>query len=176
MSRIPVSGIMVSLVPELATPERPRLLEDLWRSERNSLTYKADYPLMAFRPARYEPREEGLIPETVMWLLNNQRRDGSFAPWLDHPVASDVFCTAIAALGLLQFPELSGKPALENGHRDRQIRTGEVGPPLNPPQGCRFHPRCPYATDLCKTMEPPLAEQEGRMVACHHALKITRGY
>ena len=68
------------------------------------------------------------------------------------------------------------RPDPENRHRHRQILTGEVGSPLNPPEGCRFHPRCPYATNLCKTVEPPLAEQEGRMVACHHALKITRGY
>ncbi len=68
------------------------------------------------------------------------------------------------------------QPDPENRHRQRQILTGEVGSPLNPPQGCRFHPRCPYATDLCKSVEPPLAEQAGRMVACHHARKITRGY
>ncbi len=67
------------------------------------------------------------------------------------------------------------QPDPDNRHRARQILTGEVGSPLNPPQGCRFHPRCPYATDLCKTVEPPLTDQGGRQVACHHALKITRG-
>ncbi len=67
------------------------------------------------------------------------------------------------------------QPDPENRHRERQILTGEVGSPLNPPQGCRFHPRCPHATDLCKTVEPPLVEQGGHPVACHHALKITRG-
>jgi oligopeptide transport system ATP-binding protein len=61
-------------------------------------------------------------------------------------------------------------PNPENRHRARQILTGEVGSPLNPPAGCRFHPRCPYATDLCKEKEPPLVERGGRMVACHHAL------
>ncbi len=61
-------------------------------------------------------------------------------------------------------------PNPENRHRAREILTGEVGSPLNPPEGCRFHPRCPYATDLCKEKEPPLAERGGRMVACHHAL------
>lgn len=61
-------------------------------------------------------------------------------------------------------------PNPENRHRQREILTGEVGSPLNPPKGCRFHPRCPYATDLCETQEPPLAERGGRMVACHHAL------
>ncbi len=64
-------------------------------------------------------------------------------------------------------------PDLRN--RERRILTGEVGSPLNPPAGCRFHPRCPHATDLCKTVEPPLTDQGGRKVACHHALKFTRG-
>jgi len=61
-------------------------------------------------------------------------------------------------------------PNPENRNRAREILTGEVGSPLNPPSGCRFHPRCPYATDLCKETEPPLVERGGRMVACHHAL------
>jgi len=112
MSRIPVSGMMLSLLPELATLERLRSLEDLWNSERNSLTYKAAYMLMAFRRASYEPRREGLIADTVAWLLENQRQDGSFAPWRDHPVASDVFCTAVAAIGLTQYPALAGESAL----------------------------------------------------------------
>ena len=48
---------------------------------------------------------------------------------------------------------------------------GEVGSPANPPKGCRFHPRCPLATDICRTIEPPLRKlSESRQVACHHAL------
>ena len=40
--------------------------------------------------------------------------------------------------------------------------------PLNWPQGCRFHPRCPYATEKCKKVEPSMEEvQPGRFVACH---------
>ena len=35
---------------------------------------------------------------------------------------------------------------------------GEVASPANPPSGCYFHPRCPYAQDVCKTDEPPLRE------------------
>ncbi len=67
------------------------------------------------------------------------------------------------------------QPDPDRRGQDRQILTGEVGSPLNPPRGCRFHPRCPYATDLCQTAEPPLAALDGRMVACHHAQMITRG-
>ncbi len=40
--------------------------------------------------------------------------------------------------------------------------------PLNPPPGCRFHPRCPFARDICKKEEPPLIHVgSGRYVACH---------
>mgnify|MGYP000300609446 CR=1 FL=1 len=45
---------------------------------------------------------------------------------------------------------------------------GEPPNLLNPPHGCRFHPRCPYAMDICKREEPPLIEvKEGWTVACH---------
>jgi oligopeptide/dipeptide ABC transporter ATP-binding protein len=49
--------------------------------------------------------------------------------------------------------------------------TGEVPSPVNPPPGCRFHPRCPYVMDVCKTRKPELVEAEHRhFVACHRAV------
>jgi oligopeptide transport system ATP-binding protein len=48
--------------------------------------------------------------------------------------------------------------------------TGEVPSALRPPPGCRFHTRCPRATDVCKTEEPMLRDLGGgQMVSCHHA-------
>jgi peptide/nickel transport system ATP-binding protein/oligopeptide transport system ATP-binding protein len=47
-------------------------------------------------------------------------------------------------------------PDLKN--RKKLILTGDVPSPLNPPKGCRFHPRCPLAINTCKTQEPPLKE------------------
>ena len=42
--------------------------------------------------------------------------------------------------------------------RPRAIVKGEVPSALNPPSGCRFHPRCPKAMDMCKTIDPALAD------------------
>jgi oligopeptide transport system ATP-binding protein len=55
--------------------------------------------------------------------------------------------------------------------RSRRILQGDVPSPLNPPTGCRFHTRCPYATEICRAEEPQLLElRPGRLTACHHPL------
>src|SRR5690606_22554236 len=56
--------------------------------------------------------------------------------------------------------------------RQRVILTGEIPSPMNPPSGCHFHPRCPLATDICRTEAPALrtvTAPSGRtsQVACH---------
>jgi oligopeptide/dipeptide ABC transporter ATP-binding protein len=52
--------------------------------------------------------------------------------------------------------------------RKRVILLGDVPSPINPPSGCRFHTRCPYAWDRCRIEEPALKEvRPGHLAACH---------
>ena len=62
----------------------------------------------------------------------------------------------------------------ENRARERVVVGGEPPNPVDPPPGCRFHTRCPYATDVCKEVEPPLAEYaNGHVAACHHPQNVS---
>ena len=56
--------------------------------------------------------------------------------------------------------------------RQHIVLEGDVPSPISPPTGCRFHPRCRYATEICKTTEPPLTQHgsPGHVAACHHPL------
>ncbi len=57
--------------------------------------------------------------------------------------------------------------------REKIILSGDVPNPLNPPSGCRFHPRCPFAQEICKKEEPQLEQAyEDHFVACHRWREI----
>jgi oligopeptide/dipeptide ABC transporter ATP-binding protein len=63
-------------------------------------------------------------------------------------------------------PDLAAK-------RKRIVLEGDVPSPINPPSGCRFHPRCRYATQVCSEIEPPLVDYgNGHLAACHHPLNV----
>jgi oligopeptide/dipeptide ABC transporter ATP-binding protein len=70
---------------------------------------------------------------------------------------------------------LSAVPVADpRARRQRILLEGEVANPANPPSGCYFHPRCRYATDLCRKEAPPLAEVvPGHAAACHYAKTLT---
>jgi oligopeptide/dipeptide ABC transporter ATP-binding protein len=63
----------------------------------------------------------------------------------------------------------------ENRERKRVVVSGEPPNPISPPSGCVFHTRCPRATEICRDVEPPLAEYgNGHLAACHHPVNVTR--
>ncbi|PKW27862.1 ABC transporter ATP-binding protein [Phycicoccus duodecadis] len=62
----------------------------------------------------------------------------------------------------------------ERRRRDRVVPVGEPPSPTDPPSGCRFHTRCPLATQVCQDVEPTLGSRgPGHTVACHHADEAT---
>ena len=70
---------------------------------------------------------------------------------------------------------ISAVPVPDVEHKtSRIILPGEVPSPINPPQACRFHPRCPHATDICSQVAPKFEDKliQGHFVACHHADKF----
>ncbi len=59
-------------------------------------------------------------------------------------------------------------PRLDTRRRRFEPVKGEIPSPLDPPPGCHFHPRCPFAMDRCRDEEPLLKEvAPGRVSACH---------
>jgi len=66
---------------------------------------------------------------------------------------------------------MSAIPIPDPDYKKRRIiLKGDVPSPINPPSGCRFHPRCPIAREVCSKEEPPLKEvEEGQKVACFFA-------
>ena len=62
----------------------------------------------------------------------------------------------------------------EGRARERIVLRGDPPSPSDPPPGCRFHTRCPYATEICREVEPPLTRYpDGRTAACHHPQNVS---
>lgn len=78
----------------------------------------------------------------------------------------------IALLSAIPVPD----PDVKN---ERILLEGDVPSPINPPKGCRFHTRCPFATEKCRTETPELRHadtmKEGHMGACHYMEEIKNG-
>ncbi len=74
-----------------------------------------------------------------------------------------------ALLGAIPIPDPK-----QNRERQRVTVSGEPPNPINPPSGCRFHTRCPRATEVCSAVEPQLTEYAGgHLAACHHPQTVT---
>jgi len=71
---------------------------------------------------------------------------------------------------------LSAVPDIDSRAHERRQRIvlrGDPPSPVAPPPACRFHTRCRYATEICRTVEPPLIDYgNGHVAACHHPLNV----
>jgi oligopeptide transport system ATP-binding protein len=73
-----------------------------------------------------------------------------------------------ALLSAIPIPDPTAK-------RERIVLQGDVPSPVNPPQGCRFNTRCPYVMDICRQVEPTLADVgDGHLVACHLRVPVAQ--
>jgi oligopeptide/dipeptide ABC transporter ATP-binding protein len=138
----PVSALDVSIRAQIMN-----LLVDLQRQ------YHVSYLLIAHHLAttRYMAHEVA-----VMYLgkiVERAKTKELFRNPL-HPYTKALFSAAL--------------PAHPDVVREETILSGEVPSPINPPSGCRFHPRCPVAMPQCKEIEPqPKAISADQLVACH---------
>lgn len=132
--------------------------------------------------------------EVLNLMLNLSRSKGVTFIYITHDLATARhICDRIAVMYLGKLVELGtadeviGSPrhpytaALigavfvpDPRHRGiAQVLRGEIPSPINPPLGCRLHPRCPYAIDICREVEPEFVTYEGtHQAACHRATEI----
>ncbi len=130
------------------------------------------------------------IQAQILTLMQDLKRDlGLTYLFISHDLGVvRYFCDRIAVMYLGNFVEtgsgeqlfanplhpytqalLSAMPTLDSGMEgERIILKGNVPSPANPPSGCKFHTRCPYATEQCRLEAPQMKEKDpGHFVACH---------
>ncbi len=132
--------------------------------------------------------------EVLNLMLNLSRSKGVTFIYITHDLATARhICDRIAVMYLGKIVELGtaeeviGNPrhpytaALigavfvpDPRHRGfAQLLKGEIPSPVNPPSGCRLHPRCPYAMDICREVEPEFLTYEGtHQAACHRSARM----
>ncbi|MFH1933887.1 MAG: prenyltransferase/squalene oxidase repeat-containing protein [Pseudomonadota bacterium] len=114
--RIPVTGLLLYLLPELSDERSVNWLKNEWRKDfegATRLTYKGAFFLLGLSASRGAIDDCPLIEETYSFLHAEQNDDGGFGPWKDHPIGSDPWSTGIVLLGLLSYPELVKRDVIE---------------------------------------------------------------
>ncbi len=90
--------------------------------------------------------------------------------------ADELFTRPIHPYTLSLYSAVPVPDPREGRARERIVLTGDVPSPSDPPPGCRFHTRCPYATEICSQQEPPLVDYgRGHLAACHHPQSVAPG-
>ncbi len=131
-----------------------------------------------------------IVQESIMELLQELKNSGTSIMFVTHDISlaferSDriavMYAGKVCELGRSE--ELVSNPihpylkalldSVPDVHSDKKVKAIPGNPPdlRNPPSGCRFHPRCPFASEICKKEEPELVELEkGHFVACHEVV------
>lgn len=145
----PVSSLDVSVRAQILT-----LLEDLQKTQGISFLY-ISHDLSSVRQ---------ISQYVAVMYLGKLMEYGAVDDLFQNPLNP----YTIALLSAVPVPDPERKIS-------RIILPGDVPSPINPPSGCRFHPRCQYATDLCAQKEPDWRElKPGHFVACHYAEKFVK--
>jgi len=116
--RIPITGLLLFLLPELTNENSLYWLENQWHADFSlepKLTYKGALYLMALKNSGGTFIDKTLFTYTLKWLACQQNDDFGWGPWRGHPVGSSPFCTGVALVGLLQYPDLVDRQVIVNG-------------------------------------------------------------
>ncbi|MFH1954219.1 MAG: prenyltransferase/squalene oxidase repeat-containing protein [Pseudomonadota bacterium] len=130
IARLPVTGLLMRLLPELSDSDSVAWMKDEWSKDFQShtrLTYKGGFFLMGLSAAGVSMQDCPLIKDTYSFLADEQNDDGGFGPWKDHPIGSDPWSTGIVLLGLLSYPELVKREVIEkavNWLAEKQLPNG----------------------------------------------------
>lgn len=114
--RIPITGLLLHLLPELADEKAVNWLKKEWQKDfegTTRLTYKGAFFLLGLSTSEVSGDDCSLIKDTYSFLHDEQNEDGGFGPWKDHPIGSDPWSTGIVLLGLLFYPYLVKRDVIE---------------------------------------------------------------